>query len=200
MTLHTELSYCFKQGDLVAIRKLLDRLQTQLEEDGKLTHNRCWTGPTKLSPHELFNAQKVFSALSKNSKFKVRVEGRDLAIYSTERDWLHSLAETVNATEWWEPTVTLEPNMLIMGSAMSDWGYKITVGSNVPEEFRKWAIQNKDKIKIGNTFMKSLLNGSKYMSGYYFYVKNERMLTLASLVLGQGIQRVDKIVVEGQIA
>jgi len=195
MTLCTELSHYFRGGDLIYTREMLDHLQTQLEETGKIVLRR-FRHPVNLSPYELFNAQKIFSALSKNNNFRIRVEQCDLSIFSIERGWLYNLAKTVNANEWWEPTGILEPNTLIMGSAMASWEYKITLGPNVPTSFCKWVIQNKEKIKIGNTFMKSVINESKYLNGYYFYVKNEKMLNLVTLVLGPSIQRVDKIVIE----
>ena len=179
---------------------MLDHCQHQLEENGKIIING-WRSSFILSREDLFRAQRVYSALSTtDAEYQLRIEGTSFVIYSTDRDWLHNLGNYVDASEWWEPASTLEPNTIVMGPTMQGWGYKITLGSKVPKDFHTWALNNTHKLKIGNTLLKSISKKYTYLDGYYFYVKDEKMLNLVTLVLGSGVRRIDKIVIEDKNA
>lgn len=159
-----------------------------------------WREQIRVSPVEVAEAQRIYTALSKNKDYKLRVENNYITIYSKDKDWLYDLGKVLDAYEWWEPDTKLEPGILVMGPKMEGWGYKITLGLNVPDTFNKWAITNSDKIKIGNKLLSLLKSNQRHLSGYYFYVHNEKMLNLVSLVIGPGIQRIDKIVVDDRSA
>lgn len=159
-----------------------------------------WREQVRVSPIQVAEAQRIYTALSKNKDYKLRVENNYITIYSKDRDWLYDLGEVLDASEWWEPDIELEPGIVIMGPKMEGWGYKITLGLNVPDTFNKWAIANSNKIKIGNKLLSLLKSNQRHLSGYYFYVQNEKMLNLVSLVLASGIQRIDKIVVDDRSA
>ena len=193
---YSPLAHFFRGGDLETIRDTLDRLHFQYGNEKRILL-KTWNRDILVSTQELHEAQKVFNAISKNSS-KVRVEGRGLQIYSEHRDWLYNLAVQINANEWWEPENILQPNTIVMGPSMRGWGYRITLGTHVSDEFSKWALNNLDKLKLGSVFKKNILNSGKspYLYGMYFYVKNEKMLNLATLVLGRGISRIDKIIIE----
>lgn len=162
-----------------------------------------WRDKVRISAIEVVEAQKIYTELSKNKEYKLRIENQCITVYSKDRDWLYNLGCALDpaAYEWWEPQNNLEPNILIMSSKMKDWGYKITLGINVPQEFYSWAVTNSDKLKIGSKLLAMLRSHRKQsLNGYYFYVRNDKMLNLVNLVIGSGIQRIDKIVVDDRSA
>ena len=84
---------------------------------------------------------------------------------------------------------------------MIGWEYKVTFNSkNVPEAFKDWALSNKRHLKIGPVFLEELTQSNRYLnlSGLYFYVKSEKILTLVQLLVGSCISRVDKITIENK--
>lgn len=158
-----------------------------------------WGGVVDIKPHELHQAQKVFTVISKNPN-KIRVEGRYLQLYSEHKDWLYTLAQQIDIYEWWEPEGLLQPNTVVMGESMKGWEYRVTLGRNIPNTFPKWALNNADKLRYGTVFKSVIEQGGTYLSGQYFYVRNEKMLNLATLVLGPSITKIDKIIIEDKNA
>jgi len=195
---YTKFANSFRGNDLAYIREMLDRYYNSIN-NGEQVFIRKWREQIRVTTADLSEVQTIYSTLSNKKDYKVRVEQSFLSIYSTQRYWLYNLASEIDAYEWWEPEFDLEPNVLIMGPKMKGWEYKITFSNNVPSNFGTWALANLDKLKIGNK-LKDYLQKGQYIEGYYFYVRNEKMLNLASLVLGQGIQRIDKIVIDDQNA
>lgn len=191
----TVFAHSFRGNDLIYIREMLDHYFLNLAE-GLPMYVQRWREQIRVSPVEVAEAQRIYTALSKNKDYKIRVENEFITIYSKERNWLYELGELLNAYEWWEPATKLEPGIVVMGPKMTGWEYKITLGLNIPDSFYNWAITNESKLKIGNKLMLMLTNKQRGLSGYYFYVHNDKMLNLVSLVIGPGLQRVDKIVVD----
>jgi len=191
----------FRSGDLSVIRETIDRLQYQYKEKKRI-HIQTWMRTIDVSLQDLHDAQKIYTAIAKEDDFRIRVEGFTISLFSNNRDWLDNLAKNISrsAEEWWEPAIVLQPNTLVMGPTMKDWQYKITLGTGVPDGFFKWYSSNKDKIKAGNTLRTNISNGQHYLCGYYFYVKNEKVLNLLTLILGPSIQRIDKIVIDNKNA
>ena len=194
---YSYFSNYFRGDDLTYCREMLDHHHNQLDVEKSITIVK-WRETISIPVSDFNKAQKVYQSLSKQSKYKIRVEHPMLTIYSTDREWLYQLAKDINVDEWWETSLTLESNVLIMGYKMEGWGFKITLGPDISSDFYPWALINQDKLKIGNKLLKNIENNQRNLSGYYFYVRNEKMLSLASLVLGNGIQRVDKIVIDDQ--
>lgn len=199
---NSPISHWYRGADLPYIRDTLDELQHQYNQNNKLIL-RFWNREVSVSTLDLYYAQKVYSSLCQNPNHRLRVEGTTVAIYSEEKDWLEALKYNVGPTveEWWEPATLLQPNTIIMSEAMKGWEYRITFKDKLPEEFKKWALNNLDKIKIGPILRETLEESRhSYVQGLYFYVKSEKMLSMVSLILGGSISRIDKIVIEDENA
>ena len=201
LVLYTPLSHWYRGGDLPYIRDTLDELHHQYDNSSPLVL-KFWNREVRIKLADLHYGQKIYSALCKDVDYRLRVEGRDLSIYSVDKEWLLELADQVNgcALEWWEPKTLLQPNTIVMTSALKDWGYRITLGDNVPKSFYQWIKNNLDKVRIGPAFKESIDAEYSYMRGYYFYVKNDKALSLVTLVLGSSISKIDKIVIEDKNA
>lgn len=196
---YTKFANSFRGNDLAYIREMLDQFYNNVKSGNTDLYIRTWRSQIPVTIEDLDEVQTIYNTLSANTDYKLRVEQQWLAIYSKDKDWLYKLGLIVDAYEWWEPQTELEPNVIIMGPKMKGWEYKITLGRNIPTEFYTWALNNLDKLKVGNRLIKYFKNQT-YVEGYYFYVRNEKMLNLVSLVLNQGIQRIDKIVIDDQNA
>lgn len=201
IVLTSPIANWFRGGDLPSIRDTLDTLNQAKIANSPLKI-KMWTREVVITTQDLHYAQKIYSALCKDVEYKIRVEGHDISIYSDDINWLESIK--VDAlpviTELWSPNRQLQPNTLIMSPAMTGWEYRITLGSSVPKTFSQWVNVNQDKIKIGATLKEDLSKEQTFLQGFYFYVKNEKMLNLVTLVLGSGISRIDKIIIEDKNA
>ena len=64
----------------------------------------------------------------------------------------------------------------------------------LPESFGQWVDSNLDKVRIGTN---SLYRLRKYNSGgFYFYLRDEKVLSLVNLMIHEHISRIDKLVYE----
>lgn len=197
---HTELASQFR-GNLAEIRKTLDGLQNQYSETKSVRIPVWYNRHITVQGKDLHDAQKVFTALSNLEDYRIRVEQRDVSIFTTNKDWALELIDSINrVTEWWEPDSPLVPNSIIMGPSMEGWEYKVTLGSHIPNSFIHWYDNNKHNVRMGDTLRESLERFSPYLYGYYFYVRNEKMLNLVTLILGSSIRRIDKIVIQDKNA
>ena len=59
--------------------------------------------------------------------------------------------------------------------------------------FYKWLSNNDDKVKIGDTCLESIKNGN-YVRGFYFYIRDDKVLSLIHLMISGGIARIDNLV------
>ena len=73
----------------------------------------------------------------------------------------------------------LAKHTIIMKDNNFGYSHKITLKDKVDQRFYKWLTSNPDKVKIGNTCLDSIKKGH-YVRGFYFYIKNEKILSLIS--------------------
>lgn len=199
LVFYTKFANSFRGNDVGFIREMLDQYFNSLKEGQHKLYLRRWKDSVPVSTEDLAEVHAIYSALADRQDYRLRVENDFLTIYSIDREWLYQLAVDLDASEWWEPIEELEPGILIMGPKMKGWEYKITLGPRVPTAFYTWALNNIDKLKVGKK-LQEYFKSNSFVDGYYFYVRNEKMLNLVSLVLGQGIQRIDKIVIDDRSA
>jgi len=196
----TELASQFR-GGLIGIRKTLDGLQNQYSETKKVRIPVWYNRVITVQGKDLHDAQKVFTALTNLKDYRIRVEQKDVTIFTRDKDWAVELINSIDhVLEWWEPEAKLVPNTILMGPTMEGWEYKITLGSHIPDSFIRWYENNKSKVRMGESLRENLERFSPYLYGYYFYVRNEKMLNLVCLMLGSSIRRIDKIVIQDKNA
>lgn len=202
LVLRFQLANWFRGGELPYIRETLDELQRQYNQNKQRLELKLWNRTIHLTVQELHQSQKIYSALCNSADYRLRVEGKHLSLYSNDKDWLESIIKDVGpvAEEWWEPSSIMQPSTIKMGSSLQGWEYRITLGSNVPKSAYTWLRKNIDKIRVGPVFKKSLLDEHPYATGFYFYVKNSKMLSLATLVFEGSISSIDKIIIEDKDA
>jgi hypothetical protein len=200
LVVRNQLAHLFREKQWTYAKDQLDRLQHDFEKGLPLQWTRgriidsidTWT---------LQEAQIIFNELYRKKDIKVRVENPRLQIYSNDIAMLNRLASKLgNCLELWTPSteVALIPANTIVLDRPMPYEYRITLGSWTNTDFADWIDINREKIKIGDKCYKTIKEGG-YTQGLYFYIRNERYLHLLQLIIGDSIQRVDKVIYKQNI-
>ena len=204
ITIKSQLSTIFRNNKLLYARKILDELQVQADKGHTLTWTNYLRGDTISLEH--FEKAKLLHQLLSNSKdYMLRVEKPHVQLYSNDINWLENIGNRVGAEELVAPDpsivkfLNIDENIVVLEK---DNGCKlrVTLGIQNNSNWADWILANDDKVKIGPV-LKAQLKGEhrhnffryKNFEGLYFYVRDEKILQMISL-LGVNIRRVDKIV------
>jgi hypothetical protein len=158
----------------------------------------------KIAAYEsIMSANHIMNELQDTTEaFKVRCESYSLIIYTNDMDLLDriviNLDDSANC-KIWKPIIGSEQFLLTNRG--------VSVSKN-PVDFKfrcflkhgthtgaliNWIKNNPDKAKIGSSTLRSLEHGY-YVTGNYFYVKDEKILMMAEMVGGKLISKIEKIV------
>lgn len=180
-------------------RRVIDNLQSQYDSYEKELMVRNGSRLFSVSHETFLELKRLYNHLSSAPvEFKLRVESTYLCIYSNEISFLRKIKHAANnPKELWQPKVGIEnryqPYTIIV-NAPPEYEYKVTLPGcrQVDLGLADWAIANPDKIKASSTVLERLKRGS-YVQGYYFYVRDEKILNLVELMLKR-VGRIDKLV------
>ena len=200
LVLKNSLAPIFRSKNLSHARQVLDNMQTDYEEQNVLKWKRVLKSSI-ISYDHFSDAKILLNLFSKaNDDYRIRVEYSNMCVYSNDISWLNTIASKINSKhlrELWEPDskylADLQTKNTIIIEGNLPYEYKVTLGPRGNPQFAEWARNNKDKIKAGNIFL-SELEHNGYVNGMYFYVRDEKILTLVKMILGHCIRRIDKIV------
>lgn len=152
---------------------------------------------------DYYDAIVIFRYLknTKEKDFLVRVERGTMYLYSNNRNWLIKLGNKIKQpyTEFWEPDPEnlglLQDNKnIILVKKKPEYLYKCTFGKKLGSpSLAKWIDANPNLAKIGDTAKWECYNNG-WVKGYYFWVKNEKVLFMVQMIVGDNIVRVDKLV------
>lgn len=148
-----------------------------------------------------YDAIEIYRHLKKHEKYKVRTEIFSLILYSNDRQFLINLANKLKHPyiEFWEPdpentNLLKNEKNIILVNRVPKYEYKITLGKRKGSpSLAKWIESNPKLAKMGNTAIEECYNKG-WVKGYYFFVRDYKTLTLAQLMIGDNIQRIDKMV------
>ena len=203
ISLRNTLSPIFREKNLSHSRQVLDKLQQSYEKGDPLFLYHG-TRQKPIAEENFFDAKRLYIAFSRFENYKVRVESTHLSIYSNDLDWIEKLSkdldqESLISIHKPNPNFTdkLDKNIILIDADIG-YEYKVTLGyrSGSPE-FARWAEKNPKMIKVGTKAKQEMMN-SGYVSGMYFYARDERTLQLCNLMLSN-IRRIDKLVVKQDI-
>lgn len=137
---------------------------------------------------------KLAKTILKMSNFEIRVETPFLTFYTNTQQDIDTLVkldrERVKYTS--VPAHPIQEGTIIMPKINFD--YRVTLGkSNKRQDsFVEWAETN-EKIKLTGSCKKELLRPVSW-GGSYFYVKGEKQLMMAKMMLGGCINKIETIV------
>ena len=194
-----------KQGNLSHVRKELDNLREQRANGGPMFRS-IYRSSMEVSESTYQDARKIYMILKSQTDYTVRCTANgNISVYTNNEkliDTLEKIAADVReimkpADEDYESLLS-EENIIIVDSEPK-LPVKITLNNNkVSTGFANWLKANKDKSKVGYRALEAIENGW-YSNGYYFYVRDMKVLNMIYLLVGNSIRRIDKLVYRGNI-
>ncbi len=137
---------------------------------------------------------KLGTLMQQMSNFEIRVEHPLLSFYTNNFDDIVILcnADIDRVKYVTKPTESLEKNTVYLPKI--NYGFKVTMGRTRSsyDSFINWAKDN-NKIKLTKSVI-SDLSSSRSWGGNYFYVKDEKALTMVKMFLGAEISRIDRVI------
>ena len=196
ITLMNVLGTIFRGKNFTYAGEVLDVLQ-QDYENGRPLVRKVWSKEFKVPQTHFTDCQIIFNTCAKWDDFLFRIEGPNFGIYSNTKEDLEFLIPKLQTvTELHEPDPNiidfLDSNIEIVDDT-PEYQYKVYLSDKATPGFAKWAVGNNDKIKLGHTLKKEIENNG-YLRGFYFWVKDEKVLLLVKMIIGGNIQRIDKLV------
>ena len=160
-----------------------------------------------ISFQQLLDADRIYKSLRGATDYLLRCEHQTIIIYTNNLTTLTKLSKNIRTDdiELWEPSkevvsfLVANANTIIIDKP-TDFPYKITFGRKPGKaELADWIDNNSDKVKIGNILLENLRCETRWIQGQYFYVKDEKIIFLLKIMLGDNIGKIDKLVYKGDI-
>ena len=192
-------------GNLTHTKIVIDALTLRYRNGEPLTQ-QTYRSNVPVSELAYLDAKDVYSILKKHSEYKIRCEGSSmLSIYSNDRDLLMKIANKMRTSlrEFWEPKpeaivlLQRKENIKIV-NLPTEFLYQVHLAfKKIDPSIYNWVTSNPGKVKVGQ---KTLLDFARGVSnGSYIYVRDQRVLMLVELLIGNAIRKVDKLVYKGDI-
>jgi len=196
ITLMNVLGTIFRGKNFTNAGEVLDQLQ-QDYENGQPLKRKSWSKEYNIPVTHFTDCQIIYNVCQKWDDFLFRIEGPNFGIYTNTKENLLNLSTKLKTiSEFHEPDpaiVDLLDNNILIVDEEPLYKYKVYLSDKATPGFARWAEANKDKIKLGHTLQREIEN-SGYLRGFYFWVKDDKVLLLVKMIIGGNIQRIDKLV------
>lgn len=209
LALYNELSYIFrtelqKDGKLGYAKVILDKLNLQYRNNEPLTRQK-FNAVKEVQESHYLDAKDIYTVLRKHNNYKLRCETASLAIYSDDRDLLYKIANKIRIgnLEIWEPTyesveLLTQKEKIKIVDYQPLLQYQVYLNyKKIDPSFANWLINNQDKSRVGPRALNYIESGRA--GDFYFYVRDEKVLSLISILIGHNIRSVDKLIYKGDI-
>jgi len=153
-------------------------------------------------PMEHYVDAKNLYLLLKNEAgfYTCRVEpGSSIAVYTNDNSLVNNLISRLQntITGFWEPANNtkhlLKKNTIIVDHK-PEFPIRIMLkNAKVSPDFANWLRANRDKSRIGDKALQSIDNGYN-LGGFYFHVRNEKVLSIAHMLIGHAIRGIYNLV------
>lgn len=196
LVVRNSLSDIFRDKNFPHARSVLDQLQNSYEGGQKLIYSLS-RRTKSVDLMDFRDAKILLNEFQKKDDFTLRIDYPSCHIFSNDKQWLLDLSKKVNAVEYWEPKknaidILRLKNTIIVENCIP-YEFKVTLGPKVDPSFAAWAEKNANKVKVGPKLLQYIAEGG-YVQGMYFYVRDQRILELLSIMIGTSIKRLDKVV------
>lgn len=186
-------------------RKIIENLEAD-HAAGEDLYIQRWRGNIPVTPLALREARIVYDGLQMYPDHRIRVENvYGLTVYTNAEDLIDLLTQSLNSIkEVWRPregmieflntnieTAILKTPMPYEFRVYFNW-------NDVDPSFALWLEKNTDKSRVGTVTLESIKRG-RWLSGNYFYIKNEKVLTMIRMLVGHNIRKVERLVYIGDI-
>jgi len=196
-----------KNGALGYAEKKIDTF-TECYRAGVSMQIPIWRTYRDIDDETYLDARHVYNCLLGKHGYRVRVESYGgMSIFSNDLNLIEKIGKGLRSKKIaiYQPDNSIISELLkspniIVSSKPVEWSIKVTLGGRFRDYsgFASWCENNRDKIKIGEVALDSIKNGH-YVSNYYFYLKNDKMLNLISIMIGDNIRRIDHIIFKDNI-
>lgn len=152
----------------------------------------------KASPSDKIHAKKLAELLKTIDNWGARVETPFVSLYlDTEKDLEKIVQACKNKLKYVEIPDPNSQDLLTEGTVLVkklDYGFKISLGASNQNHsnFVNWC-ENNPKIRMPKRAKRDL-NKDSNAGGSFFYVKDEKVLTMVKMFLGRTITRVETVV------
>lgn len=193
-----------KDGHLNYARQRLDILNQHYNRTESIIlvpYNGLSDNYDRIPVEHYYDAIDIYRHLKNKKNYIVRCEWHSLIIYSNDRKFLISLANKLRHRfiEFWEPApeslklLSAEESIIIVNSPPK-YEYKVTLGlGKGSSSLASWIDANPKLGKIGE-IAKAECYRSGWVKGYYFFVRDTKALLIAQMLVGDNIQRIDRLV------
>ena len=202
LSVRNELAPIFRGKNLSYVKTKIDEMQSAAEANLAIEWpGRSYRHHAKTVTLEQFvDTAILYKFINENKKdCMLRIEGYTIDIYSNERQWLKDLTKLVDTRGFYEPASVAQAEYLLENTDTEiidgpvKWEYKVFFMDSVDPGFANFCRGNKDNIKIGKKALAEVENNG-YCRGFYFYVKSEKHMMLASIASGNSFGRVVKYI------
>lgn len=179
----------FRGADLDNVKKQLGNVKTDIIQP-------IWV--KSLNDDDIDKVLKIVTAIRPMDDYIIRVESPYINFYTNTVADVEKLAklvtDSVKYVSFPEPgsEADLDDKKIIVKNL--DFDYRVTIGKTKQNysNFVQWC-EDKDKVKLTNRAREQLAK-DKSWGGYYFYVKDDKMLTMVKMFVGGAIQTVERCV------
>lgn len=200
LTIQHNLGVIFRDKNISYAREVLDSLQLQAESGEDIIWKKSYRYSVPITQESFATAQFLLAEFTAqgHDNYKLRCEHPFMNIYSNDIHWLETLKKrNLSIESFTKPDIkdisNLKPNIIVTNDDPIEFEYKVTVGNQVSSGLSNWIEANPDKCKAGPKFLDDVKNNG-YVSGMYFYVRDEKVLQLIQIIIGGNIKRIDKFI------
>lgn len=169
--------------------------QQKLKEAKKTGKYPLWT--KKATPQDVDFALEISKVLSKIKDYNLRIESPIISFYSNDLADIKNITDIdINAVKYVslpDDNQNMDKDTVYVRNL--DYGFKVTMGRTTQPHtnFINWINANSNKIRMPKRCLEDLQRGHSWGGGY-FYVKDDKTLTMVKMFLGNSIARVDNVV------
>ena len=189
-----------KSKQLDYARDRLDELASNYRNGEPLIQTFFRTSREVPMEHYL-DAKDLYLILKNQENFTLRIEnGSSMCIYTNDNKLLDNIVEKLRITPigHWKPSRGTKEIVQVQDTIIVDsppeFPFKVILkNEKIPPDFANWLRANRDKSRIGDKALHSIDNNI-YMTGFYFYIRDEKVLSIVSMLVGHAIRRIEKLV------
>jgi hypothetical protein len=185
-------------------KQTISELQ-QYYDQGNPLEITVWRTKKRVSVLEFEQAKNILKLLETHQDWRVRVEcSHYLQIYGSDESLVDGFVKNCKPKEIFKPEPGTENFLLLnIDTAVvknpSEYEYRVYLkGGKMDTSFANWLKANRDKSKVGDLTLRNIENGW-YLSGNYFYVRDDKVLTIVRMLIGHNVRRVEKLIYKGDI-
>jgi len=164
-----------------------------------LASAKSYVGSQKLTANDFLYAQKLLVSFSSMNDFIIRVESPYINFYTNNDSDVEKLAkidsEHVKYVCLPAPgSESLLDDKKVLVKNL-DYAYKINMSRTRSNHsnFVTWCADKTDRIRLTKTAKRNLSRDGAW-GGYYFYVRDDKTLTMVKMFLGEGIGTIESVV------